>query len=76
MLFTYEVDDTIVTVCETQVENLIVDLTHECKQRVGILTQKASEEAQRKLAASGSIDPVQLVIDAGMKPLKAPEEEA
>lgn len=65
MIFNYEVDDAIVTACETQVEDLQEALTQEVEARIKILLQKAREEAMVKTA--GEIDIPALVQAAGMK---------
>ncbi len=70
MTFSYNVTAAVLKICETQVDDLIVDLTRICEQRIGILTQKAAEEAMRILAVDGNLDTAQLVLDAQMPPKK------
>ncbi len=70
MEFSYTVADETLAICETQVEDLTEDLARQCEQRIGILTQKAAEEAMRILAVDGNLDTAQLVSDAQMPPKK------
>lgn len=70
MVFSYTVTDKVVKICETQVESLTDDLKRECEARIGILVQKATEQAMRTLSADGKLDTSKLVLDAGMKALK------
>ncbi len=60
----------VVRACETQVRDLMTDLARQCEQRIGILTQKAAEEAMRILNADGNLDTAQLILDAQMPPKK------
>ena len=68
MDITITIPDAHVEVCETQVEDLTVEMQRECDQRVDILMQKAGEEAQQSLGKEDTID---LVTRAGLTSIKS-----
>ena len=68
MIFTYDIPEEIVPALKTQVADLSADLRQEVQNRIGILLQKAREEAL--LITAGSIDVPALVVTAGMKPME------